>query len=75
MPIVSLDGLSFSGLEWTFQLLPSKHTETIARSCSTIKPQACLSLTGNCTEQIPSYVNIVSNLEKFWRETDLVLTC
>jgi len=28
MPVVSLDGLSFSGLAWTFKLLPSKHTET-----------------------------------------------
>jgi len=43
-----IDGLSFSGLEWTFQLLPSKHTETITWSCSMIKLQACWSLTGNC---------------------------
>jgi len=27
MPIVSFDGLNFSGLAWTFKLLPSKHTE------------------------------------------------
>jgi len=28
MAVVSLDGLSFSALVWTFKLLPSKHTET-----------------------------------------------
>jgi hypothetical protein len=28
MPIVSLDGLSFSGLAWMFKLLPSKITHT-----------------------------------------------
>jgi hypothetical protein len=27
MPIVSLHGVSFSGLAWTFKLLPRKHTE------------------------------------------------
>jgi len=27
MPIVSLHGKRFSGLGWTFKLLPSKHTE------------------------------------------------
>jgi hypothetical protein len=27
MPFVSSDGLSFSGLVWTFKLLPSTHTE------------------------------------------------
>ena len=27
MPIVSFDSLNFSGLAWTFKLLPSKHTE------------------------------------------------
>jgi len=26
MPIVFLHGVSFSGLTWTFKLLPSKHT-------------------------------------------------
>jgi len=26
MPIVSLDGLSFPGLAWSFTLLASKHT-------------------------------------------------
>jgi len=69
MPVVSLDGLSFSGLEWTFQLLPSKDTETITCSCSMIKLQACWSLTGYCEEQIPSNVSIVSNFEKFWRDS------
>jgi len=28
MPIVHLCGLGFSGITWTFKLLPSKHTET-----------------------------------------------
>jgi hypothetical protein len=28
MPVVCLDGLSFSGLAWTFRLQSSKHTET-----------------------------------------------
>jgi len=28
MSVVYVDGLSFSGLMWTFKLLPSKHTET-----------------------------------------------
>jgi len=27
MPIVSLDDLSFCGLEWTFKLLPSNYTQ------------------------------------------------
>lgn len=27
MPVVSLHGVRFSGLVWTFKLLPSKHTE------------------------------------------------
>jgi len=31
MPIVSLYWLSFSGLAWTFQLLPKKHTQTSMR--------------------------------------------
>jgi len=31
MPFASLNGLNFSGLVWTFKLLPSKHTET--RTC------------------------------------------
>jgi hypothetical protein len=28
MPVVFLDGLCFSGIAWTPELLPSKHTET-----------------------------------------------
>jgi hypothetical protein len=28
MPAVSLNGVNFSGLEWKFKLLLSKHTET-----------------------------------------------
>jgi len=28
MPVVFYDSPSFSGLAWTFKLLPSKHTET-----------------------------------------------
>jgi hypothetical protein len=28
MPIIYLCGLGFSGITWTFKLLPSKHTET-----------------------------------------------
>jgi hypothetical protein len=28
MSVVSVDGLSFSGLVWTFKLLPIKHAET-----------------------------------------------
>lgn len=28
MPVASLDGLSLSGLAWTFTLLPRKHTQT-----------------------------------------------
>jgi hypothetical protein len=28
MPVVSRDGQSFSGIAWTFKLLPSKHTDT-----------------------------------------------
>lgn len=27
MPIVSLDGLSFSGLAWAFELVSSNHTD------------------------------------------------
>jgi hypothetical protein len=27
-PVVSLEGLSFSGLVWTFKLLPPQHIET-----------------------------------------------
>ena len=34
MAVVSCDGPSFSGLAWTFKLLPSEHTETSMWSCS-----------------------------------------
>lgn len=28
MPVVSLEGMSFSGFTWTFKLVPCKHPET-----------------------------------------------
>jgi len=37
MPTVSLDGLSFSGLAWTLDMLPSKHKEIGIWYCMTIK--------------------------------------
>jgi hypothetical protein len=37
MPVVFLDGPNFSGLAWTFKLLPSKHTETSIWSLRMIK--------------------------------------
>jgi len=33
MAIVSLGDLSFSGLAWTFKVLPGQHTETSIMSC------------------------------------------
>jgi hypothetical protein len=41
MPVVSLDSLSFPDLAWTFQLLPSKHTEA---SIGHVRPFASIIL-------------------------------
>jgi hypothetical protein len=36
MPVVTSDGLSFSGLAWTFKFLTSKHTENQHMTCYVI---------------------------------------
>jgi hypothetical protein len=42
MPVVSLCGLSFSGLARTFKLLPSKHTEASVWHARTVRAKECL---------------------------------